>query len=424
MMMWKKLLSGAVALTMVTGMLALTGCGKENKEQAGGAGGKQKIVFASNRTDYVNNVFVDYVKEFNEKYPDIEVVVDVQKDYDQALKIKLSSNDVPDVWTMFVNTMTQQQFMDANLPLNDHALFDKFEFTNAFEGTDGKCYGLVQGVALGGVLGYNKAIFRELNLEVPQTLDELIAAGKKIKESGRVGLATSAKAQWPLMSYEVYTPMYLSKNADILNSVSGTANPFTVESPFGQSFLLLKQLADEKILEDDPLSADWEPFKKDFRDGKIGMFYMDGTIAPQVVSDKVPAEDIGIAPFPFDNNKDNRYIVYKPETALGISKSSKNPEAAMAFFNFMMDTKYIDYVERNSLLSARTDMQANVPFFADLDNYTFEKMETPPKTEETNQIVSKGQVDFSAKLQEVLTGRKVEDILGDLNSAWTKGQNK
>lgn len=422
--MWKKGVSAILALVMVLGAVALSGCG--GKDNAGaGAKDKQKIVFASNRTDYVNNVFVDYVKEFNSKYPNIEVVVDVQNDYEQALKIKLSSNDVPDIWTMFVNTMTKEQIMDVNLPLNDHELFDKFNYTDAFEGTDGKCYGLSQGVALGGILGYNKAIFKELNLEVPQTLDELIAAGKAIKQSGRVGLATSAKAQWPLMGYEVYTPMYFSKNADILNSVSGTQNPFTMDSPFGQSFQLLKQLADEKIFEDDPLSADWEPFKKDFRDGKIGMFFMDGTIAPQVVSDKVPAEDIGIAPFPFDNDKNNRYIVYKPETALGISKTSKYPEAARAFFDFMMDTKYIDYVERNSLISARKDLQANVPFFKDLEtDYHFEKMITPAKTEETNQIVSKGQVDFSAKLQEVLTGRDVADILGDLNKSWSKGQGR
>ena len=89
----------------------------------------------------------------------------------------------------------------------------------------------------------------------------------------------------------------------------------------------------------------------------------------------------------------------------------------------MMDTKYIDYVERNSLISARTDLQADVPFFQNLEtDYTFEKMVTPPKTEQTNQIISKGQVDFSAKLQEVLTGRDVEAILDDLNQAWSKGQ--
>jgi|GEM_PF-3522479 len=420
--MLKKKLCNIISLVLVGGLL-LTGCGKQqgadvktNQEP------KQKIVFASNRTDYVNSVFVDYVKEFNEKYPNIEVVVDVQKDYDQALKIKLSSNDVPDVWTMFVNTMPKQQFMEANIPLNDEEIFDKFDFTHAFEGTDGKCYGLVQGVALGGVLIYNKAIFRELGLEVPQTLDELKTVGKKITEAGKVGLATSAKAQWPLMGYEVYTPMYFSKNPDILNSVASVKNPFTLDSPFGKSYMLLKELADSGIFEEDPLSADWEPFKKDFRDGKIAMAFLDATVAPQLVSDKVPATDIGIAPFPFDNDKNNRYIVYKPETALGISKTSKAPEAAKAFFYFMMDDKYVDYAERNSLMSARKDKTTNVPFFQELEKFTYEKMDTVPKTEETNLIVSRGQVDFSAKLQEVLTGRDVKDILDDLNKAWTKGQ--
>ena len=117
--MLKKFLSAALALTMITGVAMLSGCEKNENADAG-TKEKQRIVFASNRTDYVNNVFVDYVNEFNEQYPDIEVVVDVQKDYEQALKIKLSSNDVPDVWTMFVNTMTKEQIMDANLPLNDH----------------------------------------------------------------------------------------------------------------------------------------------------------------------------------------------------------------------------------------------------------------------------------------------------------------
>ena len=135
------------------------------------------------------------------------------------------------------------------------------------------------------------------------------------------------------------------------------------------------------------------------------MFFLDGTIAPQVVSDKVPAEDIGIAPFPFDNDKTNRYIVYKPETALGISKTSKYPEAAMAFFNFMMDTKYIDYVERNSLISARTDLQADVPFFQNLEtDYTFEKMVTPPKQNRRTRLSARDRWIFPQNFKKCLPG--------------------
>lgn len=60
-----------------------------------------KVTFLTNRTDMIGKEYDEYLKRFNEKYPDIKVEFEGgQTDYNQQLKVRMASGELPDL--MFV----------------------------------------------------------------------------------------------------------------------------------------------------------------------------------------------------------------------------------------------------------------------------------------------------------------------------------
>lgn len=125
--MRNKLFSLFFVITM-TFSLSLTGCGSNNNnnaakatdepaatkapensgseattEPAAGSGSdiSGKITFLTNRTDMIGKEYDEYVKRFNEKYPNIKVEFEAsQTDYNQQAKVRMASGELPDV--MFI----------------------------------------------------------------------------------------------------------------------------------------------------------------------------------------------------------------------------------------------------------------------------------------------------------------------------------
>ena len=413
-----------LSIICAVALLAITGCGKPatNNDDGSISG---KVVYSSHRTDFTNTIFKDYAKEFNDKHPGLEFTIDTYQDYEQTIKIKASSNDLPDVYSAFSSQFTPEQFVQFNIPLEYDYVSD-FEGLEEFTGSDGKLYGLSQGKEIGGLVAYNKKIFAELGIEIPKTLDEFIEAAKKIKASSSyVPLASIAKAQWPLMVYEVYVPIYLEGDADVFNKYLDPENnaPFTMDGPWGKSFELCDMIIKSEIYENDPLSADWEPFKRDFRSGKIAMFFgSEASTVTQLTSDTLETKDIGLFPFPYNNNPEVRYAVNSYPTGIFLAKNTKNLDAAKAVFDFIANEKYEDYTRQAGLLSSRKSVVLSYDHMSEFENFTNIKFLDSQKTSsEVKSVLNKGQINFTAKIQELFTGKTPNDIIDDLNKSWETG---
>jgi ABC-type glycerol-3-phosphate transport system substrate-binding protein len=435
--MFKKVTSLFLVAALV-GTLAV-GCGKENSASSSGASSsgstsqstasasagtdmEGEITFSSNRTDLQNTLLKEFVTDFNKVYPNIKVNIETIKDYQATIKVKMSSNDLPDVWTVHNGYYTKDQLATYNIPLDGYDFTKDFLYSEVYSGSDGKIYALPQGASATGVV-YNKKIFKELGITVPQTLDEFIAAGKKITESGRVGLATAAKAGWPLQYYWLDIANTIAGDGSYKNSLATKDEPFTADSPMVKAYTLLKTFKDAGILEKDPLSADWEPMKKDFRDGKVGMFILGPWFIPQAL-DPLTMDDIGFFPLPYDNEKGAKKVSAGPDVGLGMSKNTKNQAATEAFFKFMMDTNYANVGKSLGLLTSRKSIEVDLPFAKEFESYNPQKLAVVSDSKELTDTISKGQIDYNKVAQEVLMSGDVQKVFDELNSKWKKARSK
>lgn len=112
-----------------------------------------KITFLTNRTDMIGKEYDDYVKRFNEKYPNIKVEFEgSQTDYNQQAKVRMAGDELPDV--MFIPTIPNSDLPKYFAPLDDLGLDDKITFKD-FRSYEGKVYGITTGNSTSGIV-YNK----------------------------------------------------------------------------------------------------------------------------------------------------------------------------------------------------------------------------------------------------------------------------
>ncbi|HYH02841.1 MAG TPA: ABC transporter substrate-binding protein [Bacillota bacterium] len=380
-----------------------------------------KITFSSHRTDFATTVLPAIVKNFNKIYPNVKVEIETIKDYQPAMKIKMASDDLPDVWSVHNDYYSKEQLQQFNLPLNSFSFTKDFLGTDGFKGADGKIYALPLGMNTTGVV-YNKKIFAKLGLKVPQTLDEFVAAGKKISAAGYVGLATAAKAGWPLQYFWQDIPKFISGDSDVRNKLAKVDEPFTPSNAVYKSYAILKRFADEKIIEKDPLSADWEPMKQEFRAGKVGMFLLGNWFVPQALGSALKMEDVGFFPFPYDNKPGPKNVILGPDLGLAIAKNSKNLPAAKAFFTFMMTTNYADYAKTCGLLSANKKRPVDLPYVKEFNACKPVILPSIGDTQAQADIRNKAQFDYNSFGQEILGGKDLKAAFTELNAKWKKAK--
>jgi len=206
------LLSVIVMLTMLS---ACSGNTNEKNEPAGDDGEiKGDIVFLTNRTDMIGNVYDEYKKRFEEKYPGVNLEFEAILDYDATLKVRMSSGDFPDV--VFLPTLSNAEFPEYFAPLNDIEFSGDIYFKE-LRAHEGQMYGISSGGSTVGIV-YNKEAFAKAGItDVPKTYEEFLAACEKLKQSGIVPLASNFKDKWPLDVWVHDIPSLIGEASDHQN---------------------------------------------------------------------------------------------------------------------------------------------------------------------------------------------------------------
>ena len=139
------------------------------------------------------------IARFNEKYPNITIEHNPVEDYTQAYKLAFDSGDAPDI--VYVDDTNQNllwrhgylmDIADIVEEMNwaEHAKPGELEYQNVR--TPGEIYS-VPYISGPRVVWYNKAIFDELKLEEPTTLEEFNALLAKVKEAGYIPFEASVR---------------------------------------------------------------------------------------------------------------------------------------------------------------------------------------------------------------------------------------
>jgi raffinose/stachyose/melibiose transport system substrate-binding protein len=147
-----------------------------------GGGDKTKLTVYSTMTDSANqDVLKQITSDFSKENPNI--VVEYQfpgSEYENILKVKMAANDLPDVFDTHGWAIIRYGKYVADLKDEPWASKQTDTIKPVVTSKDGKVHALVMSEAKDG-FSYNVDVLQKYNIEVPNTLDELLAAAEKIK---------------------------------------------------------------------------------------------------------------------------------------------------------------------------------------------------------------------------------------------------
>ncbi len=254
---------------------------------------------------------------------------------DNLIKTRLSSGTMNDIClynsgSLFLALNPSEYFLD----LSDQEFVSRYDesYKNTVSVGDA-VYGVPATSCQGGGWIYNKKVYEELNLEVPETWDELMANCETIKAAGKTAVIGSYKDSWTAQ------PVFLLDAYDILQGAPTFAEDFTAHTAtFANTPSALR--AFEKLSEtaqyvnEDAMSTTYDMAIDMLANGE-GAHYVMLTQALTNINELYPEliDDIGIFAQPGDTPEETGLTVYMPNSFY-VSNKSENTEAAIAWLEF------------------------------------------------------------------------------------------
>lgn len=350
--------SGTAVMLGAALLVALAGCGSNDKENAGGAGGEEKVVLQyytwTDEEDYMKKV----VDAFNTQHPNIEVKLNTisnnADEYNTKIMNNLSGGSEMDVYS--INGTSSLGLYSSKNQLVD--LTGKVKEQNLDVGSYGPSFQDITDVLTGGkyyalpyrtsqyALFYNKAIFSQAGASVPaqMTWDEYADLAKSLTKG------EGADKQWGGYYADWITAPLgaLQQGATILDDnldpVAGWLDYLDQLYYKDASHMSYKQMKAE--------SVDWI---KQFESGNVAMMINGEWTINMLKADIAAGKtdiDFDMAPLPLPAGVDDPITVGGVSTFIGINPQSKHQDAALEFVKFVSGEAGESIIAESSVLPA------------------------------------------------------------------------
>ncbi len=356
--LWKRTAAVTIASMMALSLAACSSQGEEKgKDEVSGAnvpaindialGEDYKDLQASikiltNRTDIVDTVYKEYAEEFMALYPNITVEYEGITDYEESLQLRLSTGDWGDI-CYIPSSVDKSELSGFFTPMGDFAVLDGIYNYCQEKTYDGVVYGIANGGTASGV-AYNKRVWQEAGItELPKTPDEFIEDLKLIRENtDAIPLYTNFAAGWTMGAWNDYTGIAATGDVDFKNNkLLHMKDPFApnddMTGPYAVYYTLYHAV-NEKLVEEDPASSDWESSKGRINNGEIATMVLGSWCVEQFKGAGEHPEDIGYMPFPISVNG-KQYVSSGGNYSYGINcqASEDNQIASMLYVKWILE---------------------------------------------------------------------------------------
>lgn len=358
----QKLLSGAVALTLI---VSITACGGQKETTASGSADKASntaaaeqesnksagpvtLKFFSNSPDRATGVGKledEIAAKYISENPHVKIEFEALQDepYKQKFKAYTASNSLPDVYMIWGQSAFFGPVMKGGYAAELNAAdYNDYRFVaGTLDGysLDGKLYGLPRNLDT-MLLLYNKAMFEDNGLKVPATYNELLEVSKAFRAKGIAPLAMTGKDKWPLAILYQDLAVKLSGNQKLIYDAADGKTSFANEADLLKAAQIMQQLAKEKVFQDSFTSADYGAANNLFAQEKAAMYYM-GSWTMSMAGDENFSEhfrqNVGAIPFPIIEGGKGAATDSLAWCGAGyaVSADSKNKEEAIKLLNYI-----------------------------------------------------------------------------------------
>jgi raffinose/stachyose/melibiose transport system substrate-binding protein len=324
-------------VAFVCGLVYLAGIWSVGAEQ------KTQLTIESWRNDDLKIWRDTLLPAFMKKHPDLEVVFSptAPTEYNAVLDAKLKAGTAGDLVACRPFDKSLEIYNEGELvALNDLPGMENFsEVAKAAWSTDdGKITFAVPMASVIHGFFYNKAIFKELGLNVPTTEKEFLAVLEKIKSNGKyIPLVMGTKDQWEsaTMGYQNIGPTLWDGETGRKALIKGTAK--YNEGGFLTAFEALAKW--KSYLAPGYQALAYPDSQNLFAQGR-GAIYPAGSWDIGVFRQMNPKLDFGaFKPYAFEE-KTKATIDDHPDIALGLNAASKNKEAARTLLSWIASTDF------------------------------------------------------------------------------------
>jgi len=319
------------AATLAAVGFGLAGC-------AGGdtpSGDEVTITLATWRTEDTTMWENDVIPVFEKSHPGIKVVYQPTdtNDYNATVQSSIAGGTGADL--LMCRPFDVNRAWIADGYFDDLSGLDAVSnFTEtalaAWAGDDGTPYCIPTASVLAGFY-YNTAIFDELGLKVPETMDEFFDVLDAIKADGRyTPLALGSADGWQL-AYNVLDsigPNYWKGEEGRLGLIDGSKK--LTDPEFVDAFQATADLI--PYLPDGYQSLSYEDMMQLFTLGKAAIL-PDGSW--DITGATATGIDVGVFAPPVVNAGDQRYLQEMPDQGIGLNAASEHKEAATEFLEWL-----------------------------------------------------------------------------------------
>lgn len=335
-MLTKKTLSLVASLSAVA--LALTACGGSADDGSSADAPQEVTVWTLTQQESQKEAWTNLVAAFNEKYPDITVTteeraVDAHKD---ALRQAAGTDSGPDVYRYWGGAGLGGELVRVGMSQDITEYYEEYgwadvltpsalSYATQYEGHHG-----VPMIQATEAVFYNKTLFEQAGItEVPQTYEELVAAAETLKGAGIIPMEFGGTVNWHVMRLldSLIETTCGAEKADELTQGDGN---WGEEECVTEAFTELKTWGDS-YLNDGFMAISNDDSSQLFYSGQAAMTIEGDWFGPMAIDGGLPAENIGIFPFPTGTGR-----TYGFGELLYLTPNAKNPDAAAQFLDFMV----------------------------------------------------------------------------------------
>lgn len=293
--------------------------------------------------------FAEIIDEFEAENPDIRVVQNQVADSETLIRTLLVKDRTPDVITLNANgnfgkLAEAGVFYDFSdepvLQTINPGVQDILADLGTYEG-EVNSLGYVNNA--NGII-YNRAIFAEQGLEVPETWDELIALCQTLQERGITPFATSLAENWTAMpswngigAYYAQDGFFDKMRAE--GDAVGPDAPVSFEADFPEA--MAKQAELFQYSQDGYRGASYDDSTALFARGGAAMM-LQGIWALSPVKAVNPDIDAAIFPYPVPENPDDRMLVSGVDVTVTMARETPHKEEALRFIEFLFRPDVIE----------------------------------------------------------------------------------
>lgn len=321
------------AATVVAGALLLAGCSTAEPTEVSEEG--QSLTVLTDDTVRMQPV----VDAFVAANPGVDVQLESGgNSYIEFLRTRLAAGNAADVFRTFPGAgnpaavLTLQE-AGSLADLSDQPWVSQLnEGQRALFGNDEGVFSVPIGaLALGPV--WSDLTLDELGASVPETYSELLELCDTAKAAGKVAFALFQKGGGSVPTYAMVAPLVYGPEPDFTERQLAGDVSFA-DSGWVQAFEIQQEMNERGCFQEGPNGTDYNAAASLVANGEaVGLFAFSDTTALEDISPE--GATYSLAPFPVDEDPDNRYLAVADSNGFAVNSAAENPELAMKFLEFL-----------------------------------------------------------------------------------------